>query len=183
MTHEPRDDLAHSGMGNNWLWGKWAPTALAVAASTLVLDQVNKLWFLIGWGIRDLGPIEVTPFLNIVYTLNTGVSYSMLNSPSYSWQLGLAAFAMTASAALWIWLARAGESRAMAWGIGLIIGGAIGNAIDRLWLGGVADFYQLHAFGHSWYIFNIADVGIVAGVMLLLYDSFAPSRKGAANPG
>ena len=58
---------------------------------------------------------------------------------------------------------------------------AIGNAIDRLWLGGVADFYLLHAFGYSWYVFNIADVAIVAGVVGLLYDSFVSSRAGAAN--
>jgi signal peptidase II len=81
---------------------------------------------------------------------------------------------------MWIWLCRAGESRLMAWGLALIIGGAIGNAIDRLWLGGVADFYSLHAFGFYWYVFNIADVAIVAGVVALLYDSFIASRKDAA---
>lgn len=178
MTGEP--DVNAAG---GWLWGRWAPLALTIAAVTFVLDQANKLWFLLGWGIREMGPVAVTPFLNIVYKLNTGVSYSMLDSPSQSWQLALAAFAATASVALWIWLCRAGESRAMAWGIGLIIGGALGNAVDRLWLGGVADFYQLHAYGYSWYIFNIADVAIVAGVIALLYDSLAPSRKGAANPG
>jgi signal peptidase II len=65
--------------------------------------------------------------------------------------------------------------------VGLIIGGAIGNAIDRLWLGCVADFYLLHAYGYSWYVFNIADAAIVAGVVGLLYDSFMPNRQGAAN--
>ena len=70
----------------------------------------------------------------------------------------------------------------MAASLGLIIGGALGNAIDRLLLGGVADFFSLHAFGFYWYVFNIADVAIVAGVVGLLYDSFVPSRNGAANP-
>jgi signal peptidase II len=163
-----------------WLWGPYAPLAGLVALITLVLDQANKLWMILVYGIEERGRIVVTPFLDFVYVLNTGVSYSMFDSDSYSWQLGLAAFAIVASLAMWIWLCRAGESRLMAWGLGLIIGGAIGNAIDRLWLGGVADFYSLHAFGFYWYVFNIADVAIVAGVVALLYDSFIASRKDAA---
>ncbi len=70
----------------------------------------------------------------------------------------------------------------MAVSLGLIIGGAIGNAIDRAKLGGVADFFSLHAFGFYWYVFNIADVAIVAGVIGLLYDSLWASRNDAANP-
>ena len=65
--------------------------------------------------------------------------------------------------------------------VGLLIGGAIGNAIDRLHLGGVADFFLLHAFGYSWYVFNIADVAIVAGVAGLLFDALTSSRNRAAN--
>jgi signal peptidase II len=73
---------------------------------------------------------------------------------------------------LWLWLNRSGAGRLMAIGLGLIIGGALGNAIDRLRLGGVADFFSLHAYGYYWYVFNIADVAIVAGVLALLYESF-----------
>ncbi|HEX5665521.1 MAG: signal peptidase II [Hyphomicrobium sp.] len=163
-----------------WFWGPYAPLGAAVALATLVLDQANKLWMLLVYGIEGRGRVEVTPFLDFVYVLNTGVSYSMFDSSSYSWQLGLAAFALAASLGMWIWLCKAGESRLMAWGLSLIIGGALGNAIDRLWLGGVADFYSLHAFGFYWYVFNIADVAIVAGVVALLYDSFIASRKDAA---
>lgn len=65
----------------------------------------------------------------------------------------------------------------MAVSLGLIIGGAVGNGIDRVLLGGVADFFLLHAFGYSWYVFNIADVAIVAGVAGLLYDSMIASRN------
>lgn len=172
------DATAHHAGG--WLWGDYAPLAGLVALTTLVLDQANKLWMILVYGIEERGRVAVTPFLDFVYVLNTGVSYSMLDSASYSWQLGLAAFAAIAALAMWIWLCRAGESRLMAWGLGLIIGGAIGNAIDRIWLGGVADFYSLHAFGFYWYVFNIADVAIVAGVVALLYDSFFSSRKDAA---
>ena len=64
--------------------------------------------------------------------------------------------------------------------LGLIMGGAASNAIDRLTLGGVADFFSLHALGFYWYVFNLADVAIVAGVIGLLYDSFGPSRNDAS---
>ena len=98
-----------------------------------------------------------------------------------SGQYLLAAFSATVSLVLLVWLARAGDSRLMAVAVGLIVGGALGNAIDRLHLGGVADFFEFHLYGYYWPAFNIADSAIVAGVIGLLYDSFVPSRKGAAN--
>ncbi len=166
----------------SWLWGPWSRLALRVALVTLVVDQANKWWLLAVYQIEGKGRVALTPFLDLVFVKNTGVSYSMFDSDSYSWQLGLTAFAVVASFGLWIWLARTGENRAMAWAIGLIIGGALANAIDRVLLGGVADFYSLHAFGFYWYIFNIADIAIVAGVIVLLYDSFIASRNDAAKP-
>ncbi len=87
---------------------------------------------------------------------------------------------MVTSLGLWIWLARSGLGRVMAISLGLIIGGALGNAVDRLVIGGVADFFSLHAFGFYWYVFNIADVAIVAGVIGLLYDSWRTSRNEAS---
>jgi signal peptidase II len=79
-----------------------------------------------------------------------------------------------------VWLARGVTTGLVAASLGLIMGGAIGNAIDRLVWGGVADFIQVHAFGFYWYVFNIADAAIVAGVCGLLYDSFGVSRNRAA---
>lgn len=181
MTLPDAPTQSRTGL-SGWFWGPLSGLGATVALTTLVLDQANKLFMLLSCRIQDLGRVRVTPFLDLVFVLNTGVSYSMFDSSSPSWQIALAAFALAASVALWIWLARAGESRLMASGLGLIIGGAIGNAIDRLWLGGVADFYSLHAFGFYWYVFNIADVAIVAGVIALLYDSFIASRKDAAKP-
>ena len=78
------------------------------------------------------------------------------------------------------WLARGVTTRLVAVSLGLVMGGAASNAIDRLVLGGVADFFSLHAFGFYWYVFNLADVAIVAGVIGLLYDSFVPSRNDAS---
>jgi signal peptidase II len=94
---------------------------------------------------------------------------------------GLILFAFGASLALAVWLARIASPLSAA-AIGLIIGGAIGNAIDRIVYGAVADFFSFHAFGLEWYVFNIADTAIVAGVIGLLYDSLFGGHKKVGNP-
>ena len=165
-----------------WWWGPYSRLTLIIAVATFAIDQANKWWMLAVYQIQHRGRVTVTPFLDFVFVKNTGISYSMFDQSSYAWQLGLAAFAIVASAALWIWLVRSGTGKLMAWGLGLIIGGALANALDRVLLGGVADFYSLHAFGFYWYVFNIADCAIVAGVGALLYESLLSSRNGAANP-
>lgn len=174
MTSQDRS-LAH------WLWGPYSALALKIAAVTFVLDQASKAWVLLVYELQDKGRVKVLPFLDLVFVKNTGISYSMLDGDAYSWQIVLATFAVVASIGLWVWLARAGTGRVMTWALGLIIGGALGNAVDRVLIGGVADFFSLHAFGYYWYIFNIADVAIVAGVAALLYESFIGSRNDAAN--
>jgi signal peptidase II len=161
-----------------WLWGPWSRLGLAVAAATLVIDQAHKWWMMIVYRIEDKGRVSVTPFLDLVFVKNLGISYGI--GAGALGQAALAVFAILAVLALTVWLARGANNRLIAGSLGLIIGGAIGNAIDRLHLGGVADFFLLHAFGYSWYVFNIADVDIVAGVIGLLYDSLRASRKDAA---
>ena len=162
----------------NWVWGPWSRLGLSIALAALVLDQAHKWWMLAVVRMQPRDRITITPFLDMVYLLNTGVSYSVGAGQIAPYLL--ATFSMLAAAAMTVWMARAATGPLMAASIGLIIGGAVGNAIDRVVLGGVADFFSLHAFGFYWYVFNIADVAIVAGVAGLLYDSFAPSRKGAA---
>lgn len=165
-----------------WLWGPWSNLGLRVAAATFILDQAHKFWMLHVYGIAEKGRVTVTPFLDLVFVKNTGISYSLLDQSGQAWQLVLAMFSVLASAALWAWLASAGTGRPMAWALGLIMGGALANGLDRVLIGGVADFFSLHAFGFYWYVFNIADVAIVAGVAALLYDSLTGSRNDAANP-
>jgi signal peptidase II len=165
-----------------WLWGPCSRIGLIVGLITLALDQVHKWWMLDIYGIAARGRVPITPFLDLVYVKNIGISYSLLDQDSYQGQLLLAAFGVAATFALWVWLARGAGNRLMAVSLGLIMGGALGNAVDRVRLGGVADFFSLHAFGFYWYVFNIADVAIVAGVAGLLYDSFLASRKDAAKP-
>jgi signal peptidase II len=166
----------------SWVWGPYSAFGLVVLLVTLLLDQAHKWWMLNVYDIADRGRVYVTSFFDLVYVKNIGISYSMFDQESYGGQIMLASFGALASLALWIWLARGATGRLLAGSLGLIIGGAIGNAIDRLTLGGVADFFSFHAFGFYWYVFNIADVAIVAGVIGLLYDSLVASRKDAAKP-
>ena len=148
-----------------------------VAAVTLVLDQANKLWLLDVYDIANRQPVRLAPFFDVVMARNPGISYSLLSahSPGARWAL----FAFTAVATLLIggWLWRT-TTRFAALGLGLILGGALGNAIDRFSYGWVADFYYFHIGAFHWYVFNLADVGIVCGVAMLLCDSFlTPARQ------
>ncbi len=162
-----------------WLWGPLSRLGLSIALVTLAVDQAHKWWMLAVYRIEEKGRVSVLPFLDLVYVKNLGISYGL--GAGVIGQGALAAFALIAALGLMIWLARGEMNRLMAVSIGLLIGGAVGNAIDRLHLGGVADFFLLHAYGWSWYVFNIADATIVAGVAGLLYDSLRSSRNRAAN--
>lgn len=154
-------------------------SGLAVAALTLVLDQAHKWYMLLIWGIKEGERVYIAPFLDFYYVRNEGISYGLFTQESQMGQWLLAGFAAVAAILLCLWLARGVTNRLMAWSVGLIMGGAVSNGIDRLVLGGVADFFSFHAFGFYWYVFNIADVAIVAGVIGLLYDSFMPTRSDA----
>ena len=159
----------------SWLYGPFSQLGYTLMVLTVAFDQAHKWWMLLIYRIQDKGRITVT-----VYVKNTGVSYGMFLQDSQQGQWLLAGFAALASLAMAVWLARGVTDKLVAASLGLIMGGALSNAIDRLLIGGVADFFSLHAFGFYWYVFNIADMAIVAGVIGLLYDSFAPSRNRAA---
>jgi signal peptidase II len=168
-------------MLRHWLWGPLSPLGLSIAAVTVLADQAHKAWMLYVYDIGAKGVVTVTPFFDLVLLWNRGISYGLLPQDSAVGRLGLILFALLASLALAMWLARATSSLTAA-AIGFIIGGAIGNAIDRVAYGAVADFFAFHAFGFEWYVFNIADVAIVAGVIGLLYDSLFGGHKRAGNP-
>lgn len=166
--------------GRAWLWGPFSALGIGLALATLVLDQAHKWWMLLVYGIAQKGRVPITPFLDLVYVKNMGVSYGLFTQEGRLGQWVLTGFALLAALAMMAWLARGVTGRLMAASVGLIMGGAVSNALDRLLIGGVADFFSLHAFGFYWYVFNIADVAIVAGVCGLLYDSLWPSRNHAA---
>lgn len=168
-------------MLRSWFWGPYSPLGLIVALITLVADQGNKVWMLYVYDIGTKEPVYLTPFFDLILVWNKGISYGMLQQESVSGRIALVAFAVIVSLFLIGWLARVTTGLA-AVSIGLIVGGAAGNAIDRAVYGAVADFFSLHAFGFQWYIFNVADVAIVAGVIGLLYDSLFGGHKKAGNP-
>ncbi|MEN2494936.1 MAG: Lipoprotein signal peptidase [Hyphomicrobiaceae bacterium hypho_1] len=163
-----------------WLWGSFFRLSLAVAATLVSVDQLHKWWMLNRLGITESRLIEVNQFLNLVYVSNKGISFGMLQQGEIG-QVFLALLSLIISIALMTWLARAGESYMMALAIGLIVGGAMGNAIDRLHLGGVADFFDFHAFGYHWPAFNIADMAIVIGSFFLIYNSITLARPKSNN--
>ena len=148
----------------------------AVALATLSADQANKLWLIFVYGIEARQPVRLTPFLDVIYAKNTGISYSLLQTSSMIGRYILLAFALAATLFLSVWLWRA-RSKTVALALGLIIGGALGNAYDRFAYGFVADFYHFYVGTFSWYVFNFADVAIVFGVGILLYDSLITSSR------
>ncbi|MCC7016718.1 MAG: signal peptidase II [Rhodospirillales bacterium] len=156
------------------LSGCFTRLGLVVAAATAAADQALKLWLLFGYDLGGRGSVPVTPFLDLVLIWNRGISYGLFQQHSEFGRWALLALTAVAVGLLWIWLSRA-SSRITAVALGLIIGGAVGNAIDRAAYGAVADFLLFHlttaSFSFKWYVFNLADAAIVAGVAGLLYES------------
>jgi len=149
---------------------------LWVMCATLAADQANKLWLIFVYGIEARQPVRLASFFDVIYAKNPGISYSLLRAQNGMERLGLLIVTFAATAFLGLWLWRAGTKTA-ALGLGFIVGGALGNAYDRLAYGFVADFYHFHVGSFSWYVFNLADAAIVAGVALLICDSFAPATR------
>jgi signal peptidase II len=148
---------------------------IIAAIVTLILDQASKLWLLDVFDIAHRGTVRVTPFFDLVLAWNIGISFGWFQNDSPAAQIALMVIKTAAVIALGVWLARSRTVTA-ALALGMIIGGAIGNAIDRFVYGAVVDFALFHVqIGEktfNWYVFNLADVAIVAGVIALLYDSF-----------
>jgi signal peptidase II len=145
------------------------------ALTVLVLDQASKLWLLFVFDLAHRGAVRVTPFFDLVLAWNVGISFGWFQNDGQFAQIILMLIKAVAVIVLAIWMARSRTVIATV-ALGLIIGGAIGNAIDRFAYGAVVDFALFHIqIGEktfNWYVFNLADVAIVAGVAALLYDSF-----------
>jgi signal peptidase II len=152
---------------------------IALAILVLALDQATK-WGLLGWMLaRPPGErlVPVTSFFNVVLVWNRGVSFGMFNGGEGG--LNAVAFSVLAAAiviGLLVWLWRATQGLVIA-GIGLVIGGAIGNVIDRLRFGAVVDFLDFHVAGWHWPAFNVADAAICVGVGLIVIDGLLGRRE------
>ncbi len=162
------------------LWGPSAPLVLALAAIVYGLDQTHKWWMIDVYRISEVSPVRVTGFFDLVMVWNRGVSYGLFSTHT---QEVLVAVSLVICLLLWVWACTTARPLG-ATGLALIIGGALGNATDRLLRGAVADFFYFHYQQFSWYVFNLADVAIVAGVALLLYEALwqgeRPDRRGKA---
>ena len=159
-------------------WGAWSIRfGLTVAAVVLVADQISK-WVILDQVMNPPRIIEVTGFFNLVMVWNPGVSFGMFGDSGEIGRWLLTVLALGICAFLVHWL-RQLDRRLPALAIGMVIGGAIGNVIDRVRFGAVADFLDFHAMGYHWPAFNIADSGITVGVALLVFDQlFGPRPEG-----
>ena len=144
---------------------------LAMALVVLGLDQLSKYWLLI-WLVDQGGWIKLTSFFNLVTVWNRGISFGIFQSGEIGRWL-LASFSSLVCLGLGIWLWR--QTRPWpVFALAFVIGGALGNIIDRILRGAVADFFDFHVMGYHWPAFNFADSAITIGVAMLLYDSFRP---------
>lgn len=159
---------------HGYAWGRLSAFGLAIALAACLLDQAVKFYLLLGLDLANRPPIALTRFFDLVLIWNTGISYGLLAGRGLLGQWALFSFKVVAVVFLWAWLSRT-STRLTAAALGLIIGGAVGNALDRLHWPGVLDFALFHidtaAWTFRWYVFNLADVAIVAGVIGLLYES------------
>jgi signal peptidase II len=162
------------------IWGQYSGLGLGVALATVLADQFHKMWMVNLFSGMQTWKIAITPFFDLVLIWNHGISYGLFKQDSDFGRWALVAISFAAVLALIFWLAHL-QTRLSAASVGLIAGGALGNAIDRIHYGAVADFFSFHVAGLNWYVFNLADVAIVAGVAGLLYDSFKSSHKSAGN--
>lgn len=144
--------------------------AIAVALAVFALDQATKLWFLFGYDLRLHQPLVLAPFAELIVVWNRGISYGLFQQETEVGRWVLVVGSLLASIALGVWMLRA-RAAFLAVSLALIVGGALGNAVDRVAYGAVFDFVHLFWDRFSWYVFNVADAAIVAGVAGLLYDS------------
>jgi lipoprotein signal peptidase len=147
-----------------------------IAAALLVLaaDQASKAWIVHGLGLPELGSVRLLAVLNLTWVENRGITFGLLSGGGFGpVLLTLVALAVVAALGVWLWRA---ERVLAAVALGAVAGGAVGNVIDRLRFGYVVDFIHAHAWGWSWYVFNLADAAIVCGVTALVLDSMIPRR-------
>lgn len=149
---------------------------LGVAALVVALDQVTKWLVLDLFAQSTTRVVEVTSFFNLVLTFNYGVSFGMFAHEEEYMPYVLSLVALVIAGFLANWLRRTGRTF-VALGLGLVIGGALGNIVDRLWYGAVVDFLDFHAAGWHFWAFNVADSGISVGVVILLIDGLFNSPE------
>ena len=148
---------------------------LGLAALVLLIDQASK-WWIVSSVMDPPRVIEVTPFFNLVIAWNQGVSFGMLNSGGWLSQWGLPLGTAAIILGLGVWLYRA-DRPVTVLGLGLVIGGALGNLIDRIRFGAVVDFLDFHWAAYHWPAFNAADSAITLGAVALVLEALFEGRE------
>ena len=160
-------------MSSTWRW-------FVLAAAIVVADQLTKWVVLANFAHGERR--EITDFLNLVLVYNKGAAFSMFaDAPGWQTPL-LIAFALAAAGIVSYLIVRNPGKRLLCFGLAFILGGALGNVIDRLRFGHVVDFLDFHAMGWHWPAFNVADSGITVGAVLLILDGFVQHEKRASAP-
>lgn len=168
--------VGHSG---RWTWGHYSFFVCLIVLIGVATDQALKFWLLLDFDLAAKGPVALLPVFDLVLVWNRGISYGLFQQDSNLGRYLLIALTAVVSIGLWVWSVRA-DTRFLALALALIIGGAIGNGIDRTLYGAVVDYAHFHVGSFSWYVFNLADVWIVAGVIGLFYDGFKSGPNSAA---
>ena len=157
--------------------GRVPRLGFAVAALVLIFDQVTKWYFFAVVDLPRVGQVRLLPIFNLTLVWNQGISFGLLNNGALWGRIGLIIFALAISTVVARWLLTTDRL----WpgiGMGLVIGGALGNVIDRIVHGRVFDFLDFSGLGFPW-IFNVADSAITIGVVMLAWDTFFANRKAA----
>lgn len=155
---------------------------LAAALLVLAADQASKAWIVHGLHLPERGGVRLLSVLNLTWVENRGITFGLLNGLGSLAPVLLTLVALAVVAALAVWLWRA-DRVLVAVALGAVAGGAVGNVIDRVRLGYVVDFIHAHAWGWSWYVFNVADAAIVCGVGALVLDGLLARKADPAGNG
>ena len=161
-------------MSRTWRW-------FALAAAIVAADQLTK-WLVLGYFENRYPRVELTGFFNLVLVFNKGAAFSLF-AQAAGWQTPLlAAFALAAAVIVSVLIVRNPGRGLLCLGLALILGGALGNLIDRLRFGHVVDFLDFHALGWHWPAFNVADSAISVGAVILILEGFVHHEKRAGAP-
>lgn len=149
------------------------------AAVIFVLDQITKVWIVFGLNLIERGVIEVAPpYLRLTMAWNRGINFGLLANDAELVRWGLIALALGISAWVWVWIRKPVHGRLAQISGGILIGGALGNVVDRILYGAVADFLNMSCCGfNNPYAFNVADIAIFAGALGLVFFA-GDSAKG-----
>ncbi|NHN87612.1 signal peptidase II [Acetobacter conturbans] len=149
---------------------------LSSASVTFLLDQLSKHWILFDFRLPEKGSVAICPGLNFTMVWNHAITFGMFGGAGSAGRIIFSTVSLVIVAGLLAWMARTPRPL-IALLAGAITGGAVGNVLDRLRYGAVVDFIHAHAFGWSWYVFNVADAAIVCSVIGLILDSLYRERQ------